>query len=104
MPFERNSDAVSLDLSHCIEFLTLDENDADTFALSNVLRSLTECESILQQTKVLQENKTFFKSIIGKDLDGRGGIAHKKVIFSRDRGGVNNYAHRFRHTHIRYVQ
>jgi hypothetical protein len=66
VPFERSNDAVNIDLSHCMDFLTLDENDTDTYALSNVLRSLKECGSILQQTKVLQENKTYFKSILGK--------------------------------------
>lgn len=66
VPFERSNDAVHIELTHCTHLLTLDASDADTFILSNVLRSLKECGSVLQQTKVLQENKTYFKSILGK--------------------------------------
>lgn len=66
IPFERSNDAVYIDLTKCDHLLTSDESDTDNYTLSNVLRSLKECGSILQQTKVLQENKTYFKSILGK--------------------------------------
>jgi hypothetical protein len=74
VPFERSSDAVDLEatLTHCASLLTLDESEASVFELSSVLRSLQHCSSILQQTKVLQENKTFFKRLIGEKSDGSG--------------------------------
>ena len=66
IPFERSSDAVVIDLTLCTAFLCTDENETDAFTVSAVLKSLAECQSILQQTKVLQENKSYFKKIIGK--------------------------------------
>ena len=73
IPFERTTDSVDIDLELCKEFLLSLElntdvgNDvSDAYTLSSVLRSLKVCNSILEQTKVLQENKTYFKSILNK--------------------------------------
>ena len=79
IPFEKSGDAVLVDLSLCSDLLTTDENHSDTLFISNVLKSLNDCDSVLQQTKILQENKSNFKSIIGKKIDGNDSDNKEKL-------------------------